>query len=49
VWAPDRGGGVKIDIPAAYLWGVATPFMVVAALWLIGVVLLALYGWWVNR
>lgn len=40
---------MTIDIPAVYLWGLATPFMVAAVLWIVGVILMAIYGWWVNR
>jgi hypothetical protein len=49
VRAPDRGDGVTFHIPVAFLWGLATPFIAWAVLWLIAVALLAFFGWWVNR
>jgi hypothetical protein len=38
-----------LDIPAAYLWGLATPFIAYAVYWIVCMCLLAIYGWLVNR
>jgi hypothetical protein len=38
-----------LDIPAAYLWGLATPFITVAVFYIVCFILLGIYGWWVNR
>jgi hypothetical protein len=47
----DRGKPVNIhiDISSAYLWGLATPFMVVGAFYLVAFILVAIYGWYVNH
>jgi hypothetical protein len=40
---------MTLHIPIAYFYGLATIPAVVVAVWIVGFILVSIYGWWMNH